>query len=287
MEAIGQRRCAELVLGPTSAWSTEGEGVRLAAVVGVLLSVALPSFASADPLPPDLAVTPFTGTASDDNLAFVQQHVIYWVRRWGQPCDDPKQVEARLGLDGLRGLSAAQGPYAAALNGTFDVGPGSYIVVLVVKGLKDGAEWATIAVSAPTLVELLDKLSDAAHEIAETVARRTGRPVVHYVPPTRPYSTIAFAAGGALLATGAVFFILSGVEDGKLSNPSTSLPDAVSARNAAKTYAIVGYSLTAAAAAGLVVGLFLFKPGATPPAPGVSVSVDPVHGMVLVSGPLP
>ncbi|MGO9829317.1 MAG: hypothetical protein ACLPJH_04200 [Myxococcaceae bacterium] len=263
--------------------------MRFAALLAVLLS-GTPAAVAAQTTtpPPELAVVPFTGdSAPEGSLPYVQQHVIHWVRRWGQPCDDPKEVEARLGPEGTRRLYAAKGPYSAVLTGSLTVLPGQWTLVLTVTGLKDGTRWTTATVTAPSLVELLTALTDTARDLAQAVSRGSGRPTLNYVPPTRKYSTAAFISGGALIATGAVFFILSGVEDGKLSNKATSLPDAVSARNAANTYAIVGYSLTAVGAASLVLGLLLFHPGATPPAPALSLSVDPARGMVLVGGRLP
>jgi hypothetical protein len=263
--------------------------VRLATMLGVLLSVE-PAAAVSDNStpPPELAVLPFTSaTAPESSLAYVQQHVVHWIRRWGQSCDDPKEVEARTGPDGLLELYAATGPYAAVLNGTLIVDADKWTVVLVVTGTRGGVRWMDATITAPSLIDLLDALSETARDIAATVKRNTGRPVLTYVPPSRPYATVAFVVGGAALATGAVFFIFSGVENGKLSNPTTSLPDAVSARNAAKTYSVLGYSLAAAGIIGLAAGAFLFKPGAKLPAPAVSVFVDPARGMVLIGGPLP
>ena len=147
-------------------------------------------------------------------------------------------------------------------------------------------ELVETTVTEPSLRELLDALVATSQYIAETVSRRTGRPVVEYVPSTRAYAPVTFAVGGAALVTGAVFFILAGVEDAKLTS-NTSLPDAVSARNAGKTDVIVGSSLTALGIVGVVAGLFLFNAGAKPPVPAVSLSVDPSRGMVLIGGPLP
>jgi hypothetical protein len=263
--------------------------VRLAALVGMFLCAA-PALSSAQVSAsvPDLAAAPFTANAlAEGNLAYLQAHVLQWVRRWGQPVDGPKEVEERLGPQGLAQLSTAPGPYAALLTGYVSLTNGNeWTAVLTVTGLSNGLRWAELTVTASGFQEFLDGLSDKSRAIAEVVATKTGRPVVKYVPPTRPYATVPLILGGAALVTGVTFFALAAGEEGKIG-PGTSLADAVSARNTGNTYNIVGYTLSAVGVVGIVVGVFLFKPGASPAPPPVSVSVDPAHGMLLFSGPLP
>jgi hypothetical protein len=244
---------------------------------------------------PALALVTFSvaGDEAEANRAFLEQHVVSWVRRWGQPLDDAQEVQARVGAAGaaqLAGCSAHEPDchmpvYKAALSGSVSYNAGVWNVVLVVTG-ADGKRWTSHSVKAASLTELLTQLVTVAQEIADTVAAYSGRPI-HYDRPTRPYATVPFIVTGATLATGVVFFILSGVENSKLSNASLPLSDAVSARNAAHTYAIVGYSLTAVAVASAAVGLILYAPGSRPPAPAVTLSVEPSRGILVLGGPLP
>ena len=117
--------------------------MRLVVVVLVLLSVA-PSgaLAAASSPAPQLAVLPFTGgSATPGTVAYVQEHLEHWIRRWGQPLDGPTEIEARLGADGLRQLYATRGVYAAVLTGELKVIPDEWTVVLSVTALADGTSW--------------------------------------------------------------------------------------------------------------------------------------------------
>jgi hypothetical protein len=250
--------------------------------------VADAAVAEEAPLPSGLAAQPFTSNEDAEGaLSTVEKHVIYWIRRWGQSVDDPQKVEARLGPDPFLRLGAERAAYAAVLSCRLTLAAGQWTAALEVTGLRDQKVWQSVKVNASSLVELMDALTETSREIASEVKLRTGQPIKPYVPPSRPYATLPLVLGGVAVVTGATFFILSAIEDGKLSDSSLSLSAAASARNSAKTYQIVGYSMTAVGVVGIVVGLFLFEPGAIPPAPAVSVSADPTRGMLLVGGPLP
>lgn len=264
--------------------------MRLVRAAGLLLCMtAFEALADQAVPPTTLAVQPFTFDAdASGSVSTVQQHVIYWIRRWGQAADSPQEVEARLGPDAFLRLAAERANYVAVLSGHIALAGGQWTAVLEVKGLRDEKVWQTWRINQPSLVELMNSLIDTARDIEVTVKLHSGQPLAVYIPPTRPYATLPFIVGGVAVVTGVVFFALAASESGKLSDASLGLSEAVSARNTANTYQVIGYTTTAVGVVGLALGLWLYHPGAVPPPPPpVSISVDPLHGMLLVGGRLP
>jgi hypothetical protein len=175
------------------------------------------------------------------SLCLPHRHPKQLIRRWGQPVDDAEATQLRINPDELRRLGTCvmqaadcpiAGPYTAILSGSFAVAAGVWEMTVVVTGI-DGKRWTAVSATGRSLTDLADALIARTQQVADTVGRQVGRPM--FEPPTRPYATATFIAGGAAVATGIVFFILSATEDGKLSNPHLPLSEAVSARNAANT----------------------------------------------------
>ncbi len=98
--------------------------------------------------------------------------------------------------------------YQAILSGQLSVEHGIWKLSLVVTS-SVGEPWITVASTAPSLTELLNELVNKTQVVADGLAARTGRSL-KYDPPTRPYGVSCFIFGGAALATGVTFFLLSG-----------------------------------------------------------------------------
>ena len=243
-----------------------------AVLLGGLLVTAVPSESAAPARPATLAVVPIVATdeRAQDSVVYVQHHVVYWLRQWGQLTDDPEAIVSRIGVEGLGRLVACastekcgvkEDDYQAVLSGQLSVEPGGKWKLSLVVTSSAGEPWMTVVSSAPSLAELLNELINKTQIVADGLAARTGRSL-KYDPPTRPYGVGSFIFGGAALATGVTFFLLSSSENSKLSNPSQPL-------------------------AAAVVALFLYQPGARPPGVAVTVDVDPSRGLLLLSGRFP
>jgi hypothetical protein len=113
--------------------------LRLVRAAGLLLCMTTFEALADQAVPPTtLAVQPFTFDAdASGGVSTIQQHVIYWIRRWGQAADSHKGVEARLGPDAFLRLAAERANYVAVLSGLIAPSGGEWTAVLEVKGLVD------------------------------------------------------------------------------------------------------------------------------------------------------
>jgi len=266
-----------------------------AMLAATVASAASPDAAGVAPL----AVVDFSASGSPAEAArsFLQTHVVNWVRRWGQPVDEPEAVAQRIGAEGLSSLRACaaepatcsgirENRYGAVLSGEIQVTKEAWTVTLTVTGVHDGTRWVVEAVSQLTEQQLIDPLIEAAKRVATVAATRTAR-TLSFEPATRPYSIAPLIVGGVATVTGSVFLVLAASESSTLGEKSTPLPAAVAARSNGKTYQAVGYSLVAVGVVSLVVGIVLFKPGGLPPEPTIAVSADPSRGLLVVGGKFP
>jgi predicted regulator of Ras-like GTPase activity (Roadblock/LC7/MglB family) len=246
---------------------------------------------AAEPRP--IAMAPLDAPGIEEKeRGFYEGHLQLALRRYGLPVETVADTEARLGRDALRlctekdfsGCPAAAPAYEAVVVGSMsrsDTGTTGHFLVVS----AEGALLASETVSSPDTRTFLDAMTAAAGRLAPRAATKLGleSPVD---APLRGAAVYPFVAGGVLIGTGAYFLVAAASNSNTLKNPSSSLPDAVSARDSGPKNLALGITLTTLGVASTIVGIVFFAPGAEHK-PLVRLDVDPVGQRVAISGALP